>query len=76
MPSVIVAAILVGLLVPVPVFAYGGPGSIVSGIGAFLAALATLMAAALGFVWFPLKRLYRKVFGRGARAQEEGGEGA
>lgn len=57
------------LLVPEAARAYGGPGSIVSGIGAFLAALAAVVAALFGFVWFPLKKLYRKLQGG-----DEGGE--
>lgn len=41
--------------------AYGGPGSVISGIGAFLALVATLIASLFGFLWFPLKRLYKKI---------------
>lgn len=41
--------------------AYGGPGSVISGIGALLAAIAALVATLFGFVWFPLKRLYNKL---------------
>lgn len=63
------------LLLPASALAYGGPGSVVSGIGTFLAALATVAAAVLGFVWFPLKRLYKKLFRRGSAegGDEEGG---
>lgn len=39
------------------VLAYGGPGSVVTGIGALFAAVAALLAALFGFVWFPLKKL-------------------
>lgn len=60
------------LLVPESARAYGGPGSIVSGIGAFLAALAAVVAAIFGFLWFPLKKLYRKLRGdRERRAEAE-----
>lgn len=41
--------------------AYGGPGSVISGIGTFLALVAALLASLFGFLWFPLKRLYKKV---------------
>lgn len=68
------AAALLALAVPAPLVAYGGPGSVVSTIGAFLAALAAIVAAIFGFIWFPLKRLYRKIFGRGSGEGEEGGE--
>ena len=40
-------------------YAYGGPGSVISGIGALLAAIAALLASIFGFIWFPLKRLYK-----------------
>lgn len=51
------------LLVPEPALAYGGPGSVISGVGTLLAALAAIAAAIFGFFWFPLKRLYQKVRG-------------
>lgn len=58
-------------LLPETALAYGGPGSIVSGIGAFLAAVVAVAAAIVGFFWFPLKRLYRKVRGGGEEEKEE-----
>jgi hypothetical protein len=48
---------------PEAAFAYGGPGSVISGIGALLAAVAALLATLFGFIWFPLKRLYKKMTG-------------
>lgn len=64
------------LLLPESLNAYGGPGSVVSGVGALLAALAAVGAAVFGFLWFPLKRLVRTVRGDdrdevGAGASEE-----
>lgn len=56
------------LLVPGAAHGYGGPGSIVSGIGALLAAVAAIIAAVFGFLWFPVKRLIRKLRG-GAEAE-------
>ncbi len=55
----LVAAGLLCVATPDAAHAYGGPGSIISGIGAFLAAVAALLAALFGFIWFPLKRLYQ-----------------
>jgi hypothetical protein len=52
---------LVLLVFPEVVFAYGGPGSVISGSGAFLAAVAAVLAAVLGFLWYPLKRLYKRM---------------
>lgn len=59
------------LLVPEAVHAYGGPGSVISGVGALLAALAAIVAAIFGFFWFPLKRLYRTL----RDEEEDEGEG-
>ena len=46
------------LAIPESVYAYGGPGSVISGIGALLAAIVALLASLFGFIWFPLKRLF------------------
>jgi len=55
-----VAFLTVLLLVsPEVAHAYGGPGSVISGIGTFLALLGALLAALFGFIWYPLKRLYQ-----------------
>ncbi len=43
-----------------PSLAYLGPGGAVSAIGAVLAAVAGLLIAILGFLWYPIKRLLRK----------------
>lgn len=49
-----------GLLVPLSaVQGYGGPGSVITGVGAFLAAVIAVGAALLGFIWYPTKRLLR-----------------
>jgi preprotein translocase subunit SecG len=53
--------VIAALLAPEAAFAYGGPGSVISGIGAFLAAVAALLATLFGFIWFPLKRLYKRL---------------
>lgn len=60
------ALLLLGLALlgaPEVAHAYGGPGSVISGIGALLAAVAALVASLFGFLWFPLKRLYQKMTG-------------
>lgn len=58
------------ILAPESTLAYGGPGSVISGIGAFLAAVAALLAALFGFIWFPLKRLYQKMTDGSAPEEE------
>lgn len=59
------------LLLPEVAHAYGGPGSVVSGIGALLAAIAAVGAAIFGFLWFPMKRLMRR-FREGAEEEATG----
>jgi drug/metabolite transporter (DMT)-like permease len=65
-PRAAVAVLLLGIALvvnPDLAHAYGGPGSVISGIGTLLAAAAAVLAALFGFVWFPLKRLYAKLTG-------------
>ena len=44
---------------PDPVAAYIGPGAGLAAIGAALAVVASVVFGVLGFVWYPLKRLFR-----------------
>lgn len=73
--AVLVAAILT-VVIPETAYAYGGPGSVISAVGTLLAVLAAILASIFGFLWFPLKRLYKKITGREAEtatnAQTEG----
>jgi hypothetical protein len=41
--------------------AYIGPGAGLSAIGTFLAVVLGVIIALFGFVWYPLKRLLRKL---------------
>lgn len=61
--TLLASLLLIGMFVLVPdaAYAYGGPGSVISGIGTFLALVAALVASLFGFLWFPLKRLYKKM---------------
>lgn len=43
------------------VLCYVGPGGALSAIAAFVALLAAVVLAAIGFVWYPIKRLLRAV---------------
>lgn len=40
--------------------AYVGPGAGLSAIGAFFAVVTAAVASVLGFVWYPIKRLWRR----------------
>jgi hypothetical protein len=59
------ALLLALLFAPSALHAYGGPGSLVTGVGALLAVLAAIFAAIFGFLWFPVKRLVKKFRGGG-----------
>ena len=48
------------------VFAYIGPGSGLSAIGAFLAFVVGIFITILGFLWYPIKRL----LGKGKKKKE------
>lgn len=41
--------------------AYIGPGAGLSAIGAFLAIVAGVFVAIFGFLWYPIKRLVKKM---------------
>jgi len=61
LPLVVVA--LCVLAAPVPAWAYIGPGSGLSAIGAAFALVASVVVAMVGFVWYPLKRVWRRLTG-------------
>ena len=48
------------LLMPLAVNAYVGPGAGVTAIGSILALFAFVFLTLIGFVWYPLKRLFSK----------------
>lgn len=58
------------MLAPSSLWGYGGPGSIISGLGAFLAVVAAIIVSIFGFLWFPLKRLIRRIRGESDRDAE------
>jgi len=41
-------------------YAYIGPGIGLSAIGSFVALVAGLLATIIGFIWYPIKRLFGK----------------
>lgn len=43
--------------VPSTAYAYLGPGGVLTAVGALLALFVALVAAIVGFLWYPLKRL-------------------
>ena len=57
----IIVAVCILLLFPMSVMAYLGPGAAVSSIGALLAAIAGIIVAIFGFLWYPIRRLIRRL---------------
>jgi ABC-type nitrate/sulfonate/bicarbonate transport system permease component len=41
-------------------FAYVGPGTGLTAIGTFIAFIFGVLVAILGFIWYPVKRLFKK----------------
>jgi len=56
-----------------PVLAYLGPGGALSAIGSFLALLAAVVLAVIGFVWYPIRRLLRGLRHRRRNGKAPGG---
>jgi succinate-acetate transporter protein len=67
---VVFLLVAIAAVVPDAALAYGGPGSVISGIGALLAAVAAILASLFGFIWFPLKRLYQSMTEKDASSEE------
>ena len=45
---------------PSPAAAYVGPGAGLSALGSLLALIAAVFVAIVGFIWYPVKRLFGK----------------
>ncbi len=58
-------------LITLPAQAYVGPGSGLSAVGTIVALVIGLLVAIVGFVWYPLKRLFK---GRNSKEQAESTE--
>jgi hypothetical protein len=53
----IILFIILTVSLPKIAWAYVGPGTGLSAIGAFLALIVGVIVAILGFLWYPIKRL-------------------
>jgi O-antigen/teichoic acid export membrane protein len=51
-------------------FAYVGPGLGLGAIGAFLGIIVAVFLAIVGVIWYPLKRIFRKLKGGKAKTSE------
>ena len=54
-------AAVASLVIPVPAAAYVGPGAGLAIIGAAIAAVGVVLATAGGFIWYPVKRLWKAI---------------
>jgi hypothetical protein len=48
-----------------PAYAYVGPGSSLGAVGVFIGIVATVFLALVSFVWYPFKRLARRLRHKG-----------
>ena len=73
--GLVVGIMVAGLgLVPAEAQAYIGPGAGLAAIGTLIAIIAAIFFTIVGFVWYPLKRLFRMLGIMNAKSQ--GGEKA
>jgi len=49
------------LIITSPASAYIGPGGGISAIGTIIAAIAAVFVVLFGFIWYPVKRLLKKM---------------
>lgn len=49
------------LVVPAPAAAYVGPGAGLAVIGAAIAVIGVVLATVGGFVWYPVKRIWKAI---------------
>ena len=59
--KIAVLFVLTAATLATPAHAYVGPGSSLGAIGVFLGLIGTLILALVSFVWYPLKRLLRRL---------------
>lgn len=62
--TVVAAVAALVLAAPDAAWAYIGPGSGLTVIGAAFTLVASVVVAVLGFVWYPMKRLWRSLTAR------------
>src|SRR5262245_40315224 len=60
LPGLGVALVGVAAVLPQPALAYVGPGAGLSALGSLLALLAAVVVTIVGFIWYPIKRIFGK----------------
>jgi hypothetical protein len=61
---VLILVATMAVLSPSFAFAYVGPGAGLSALGSLVSLLAAAGLAIVGFVWYPIRRLLRRIRGR------------
>ncbi|MCE7795985.1 hypothetical protein LWE61_05345 [Sphingobium sufflavum] len=59
-------ALFLTLLAAEPAFAYVGPGSSLGAVGVVFGLIGAIILSLVSFIWYPVKRLHRKLFRRPA----------
>ncbi|EAU54506.1 hypothetical protein [Mariprofundus ferrooxydans] len=59
--GILTAAVLVVFTYPTNAYAYIGPGLGVGTIGAVLGILGSIFLALVAIIWYPIKRLFKKI---------------
>ena len=59
------------LAAPEQVAGYVGPGVGIAAVGAALAVIGSILLGVAGFVWYPMKRLFRLLSRRGDSSSSE-----
>lgn len=62
--------LVLSLVRPVPADAYIGPGAALSAFGAAAALIGALLFAIVGFLWYPLKRVWGVVAARRSKVRD------
>jgi len=70
---VMLFVLMVAASATTPAMAYVGPGSGLGAVGVVLGLLGTIILALLSFVWYPIKRMARKVRRQVARVRNGNG---
>ncbi|MEW5736366.1 MAG: hypothetical protein AB1921_16085 [Thermodesulfobacteriota bacterium] len=52
-------------------FAYIGPGAGLSAIGTVVAVIGAILFAIVGFVWYPIKKLIKRIRGNKKQKQDD-----
>jgi nitrate reductase gamma subunit len=58
--AILIAGVCAAAMLPGAAEAYMGPGSGLAAIGALLSLIGAAVMALVGFIWFPIRRLFKR----------------